>query len=188
MILPRHAYALAALAALAAACGNSPAPAPVSPTAPTAAGTSRTIAESTPTSPPRLNTTQVHLAEGIESRVTVLRTRQPLRAVIAGLPERKGYQYAGIEVKFCVTKNTTAETVSVSWSPWALQSADGVLTEAMSSWSDEWWAVPLYPQNRQVKEGRCVRGWIPFEVPKGTRANLVSYEPEEGNPLEWAVR
>ena len=53
----------------------------------------------------------------------------------------------------------------------------------MSSWGSEWWDEPLYPNGRVVRTGRCVRGWIPFEVRKGEKLDLISYAP-----LEWEIR
>jgi hypothetical protein len=107
--------------------------------------------------------------------------------VVSGLPDRKGLEYAAIEVKLCVKKNTGPQ-VNVSWAPWSLAFPDGVVAEEMGSWSSEWWNAPLYPQDHVVKVGRCVRGWIPFEVRKGKRPELVTYAPDEGPGLEWVTR
>lgn len=56
---------------------------------------------------------------------------------------------------------------------------------AWSSWSAEWFGVPLYPQGRVVRVGSCVRGWIPFEAPKGGKPVTAIYQPVSGNVLDW---
>ncbi|WP_156045294.1 hypothetical protein [Herbidospora cretacea] len=50
--------------------------------------------------------------------------------------------------------------------------------------------MPLYPDdsNRMAKVGRCVKGWIPFEVPKGDKPKYIAYDPSTSSALEWTVR
>ncbi|MGW5689250.1 hypothetical protein [Nonomuraea sp. NPDC003754] len=119
-------------------------------------------------------------------KATVLRIRQPFTAVVPGLPERAGREYIGIEVRMCIAKSEGSPT-NVSWGPWSIEFADETVEQAMSSWGPEWWDVPLYPNGRQVQEGRCVRGWIPFEVQKGAKPRTVSYQPSDMT-LEWQVK
>lgn len=119
------------------------------------------------------------------ARVTVLRVRQPLRSSI-GAPA--GREYVGVEVRTCITRNTGTEDVTVSWGPWALTMPDETVVEALSSYSPEEFGVPLYPQGRVVRPGRCVKGWIVYGVPKGTTPSAVVYQPGEGAALEWAVK
>lgn len=187
---PRLIPALAVLA-LAAACSSPPAtptpsvavesPTPSSP-APSSVSTAAAAA----------GKAQSHTSDGIEATITVLRMRRPFPVVIPvspPQPETKGHEYAAVEVKFCLASNTSGEEVTVSWGPWSLAHADGTVTEALSSWSDDWWGVPLYPSvDRVVRPGRCVRGWIPFEVDKGARVERVEYQPYGGDVLEWRVK
>ncbi len=185
-----HALTLAALA-VTAACGSTPA----TPSAP-AVAVETPAASSTPTtpalpSPAPVAHTQTHRADGIEATVTVLRMRRPFPVVVPvdpPQPERKGREFAAAEVKFCLTKYTLPEPLTVSWAPWSIEFRDGTVAEALRSWNSEWWDVPLYPQQHVVRLGRCVRGWVPFEVSKGARAELVTYAPGEGTVLEWEVR
>jgi hypothetical protein len=107
--------------------------------------------------------------------------------VVPGLPERAGYEYIGVEVRMCIVTDAGPEPTTVSWAPWSLTFADDTVAEAMSSWSDEWWSVPLYPQDRAVRPGSCVRGWVPFEAPKGSKPVAVNYQPS-GIVLEWRVK
>ena len=120
--------------------------------------------------------------------VTVLRMRQPFTPTVPAVLDRKGYQYAAVEVKLCVTRYDEQPPVRVSWAPWALSWKSGVVAQAANSWSPGWWEEPLYPQDHPVRTGRCVRGWIPFEVRAADgRPELVTYAPGEGAALEWKV-
>lgn len=185
---PRPFLALAVLA-LATACSSSPAG--PSPTVPVETPTP----SATPTGPSTMSAatgqTQTHSDSGVEAQVTVLRMRRPFPVVIPvspPQPERKGREYAAAEVRFCLVKNSTSEDVAVGWSPWSIEFTDGTVAEALTSWSNEWWDVPLYPQDHVVRPGRCARGWVPFEVDKGAKAERVTYAPESGDVLEWRVK
>lgn len=173
---------LALLAALAAGCSGSNAVA----TAPLEQPSSTTSPTPSP-SPAAVGATQEGSGEGSAVKTTVLRVRQPLRAVVPDLPERAGYEYIGLEVRMCVVTTANSEPTTVSWGPWSIAFADDTVAEALSSWSAEWWSVPLYPQERVVRPGSCVRGWIPFEVPKGSKPTMVTYQPS-GIVLEWRVK
>ncbi|MEU6781537.1 hypothetical protein ABZ912_20215 [Nonomuraea angiospora] len=183
----RHTLAaFAALSTLLAACGSpQPQAATVPVETPTSAPTS--AAPTTPAQQP-VGRTQTSAGGSDTVEVTVLRLRQPFPPTIPGLIDRKGYEYAGLEVKVCVTRNGGESPTAVSWSPWSLSYASGVVVEAASSWSPEAWDEPLYPQDHIVRQGRCARGWIPFEVrAKDGRPALVSYTPSTGASLEWRV-
>ncbi|WP_214106784.1 DUF4352 domain-containing protein [Acrocarpospora catenulata] len=136
-----------------------------------------------------MGTTQESSDATAKLKVTVLRVRQPLASLVPGLPERKSYEYAAVEVRTCVVENTSGQEISLSWGPWSLAFPDGTIIEAMSAWSSEWWDVSLYPNSdRSVRTGRCVKGWIPFEVPKGSKPKYVNYDPQSTSSLEWVIR
>lgn len=180
----RRTALAAALALLLAGCGTSAAVDAVPVERPTTAAATPTPAT------PRIGGKQASAAAESSVDVTVLRLRLPFTTTPPGLleRERKGYEYAAIEVKVCVTRNSSGLPLGVTWSPWSLAYESGVVVQAASSYSDEWFSEPLYPQDHIVKTGRCVRGWIPFEVRKGDgRPELVGYAPSEGPALEWAV-
>ncbi|MFI6477357.1 hypothetical protein ACIBH1_05455 [Nonomuraea sp. NPDC050663] len=117
--------------------------------------------------------------------VAVLRFRQPLRAAFP--PDRDGYEYAGVEVKRCF-KTLERDDITVGWAVWSLAYANGNITEPPSSWSADHFTVALYPRDRPVTAGKCVRGWIPFEVRKGTRPATVAYMISGSDPMEWTIR
>lgn len=184
------AITLAAFAALAAGCSSDKAPqAQTQPAQTSPAGPATTSPTPTPTAPPALGQTQTQEAGEYTVRVTAFTYRQPLPA--DDQPTRKGYTYAGADVRVCLTKGPNG---TVSWDPWHLVFADATTIEPVSSWSDEIFQVPLYPGfDRPLPRGRCVRGWIVFEVPKGKRPTGINYEPtdEYGMPVagpQWAIR
>lgn len=190
----RRTPIVAAVLALAVAGCSSPqesaTPAQATPTTSAEARDTAAVEMPTPTPPAEVPVGRAQVSEGADAtlRVAVLRVRQPLPAVIPGLPERRGYEYAGVEVRTCVVKTAPGTQVGVSWSPWSLTDADGVVTEPLTGWSDSWWNVPLYPNgDHAVRSGRCVRGWIPFEVKKGSKQSYVSYQPPLNAPLEWVI-
>ncbi|MEV0382925.1 hypothetical protein [Nonomuraea sp. NPDC050643] len=116
--------------------------------------------------------------------MTALKLRTPFEGRFK--PDRKGFVYAGLEVKVCVARNT-GQPIAVSWAPWSLEYESGVVVPAASSYSAEWWDEPLYPpHDHVVRVGRCVRGWIPFEVQFG-QPDRVTYTPGSGMALEWTV-
>ncbi len=49
------------------------------------------------------------------------------------------------------------------------------------------WDEPLYPQDKIVGVGRCVRGWVPFEAPKTAKPVRVVYQPSTGPMMEWEL-
>lgn len=182
----RRVFPLVLLAALMTGCSGSEAAAPSAAPAVPLEQPSPTPTP-TPTGPSRLGSTQETRRDDSLATVTLLRVRQPLRAVVPGLPERTGYEYIGLEVKVCVVENT-GEAITVSWAPWSIEFTDDTSATPLSAWGDQWWSVPLYPQNRTMRVGACARGWVPFEVPKGSRPKTVVYQPGSGNALEWRVK
>ncbi|WP_157251157.1 hypothetical protein [Nonomuraea typhae] len=171
---------------LTAACAAAPAATPTV----TAETPSVIVASPTPSPPAQApaGSTQESVAEDSAVKVTLLRYRQPFTPTIADLIDRKGYEYGGIEVKLCLTRNNSSLQLSVSWDPWALSYEDGTVIKTPSSYNLGAWAEPLYPQDHIVRTGRCVRGWIPFEAPKGKKPELVLYQPGAGTVLEWRIK
>ncbi|NEA21605.1 hypothetical protein [Actinomadura bangladeshensis] len=119
----------------------------------------------------------MHLQNGeYKVTATVFSYRQPLRSQVP--PRRGGYVYAGLEVRVCLDSGPGASTVS--WDPWSLTYPDNTTIETVNSWSDDWFSVPLFPgMDRPLRPGRCLRGWVLFEVPKGKRPGLAEYAPTD---------
>ncbi|GHE47279.1 hypothetical protein GCM10017673_56400 [Streptosporangium violaceochromogenes] len=179
--------------ALAAGCSGEPTaqPAPAT-TAPEAA----TPSTEAPNAGPTAQTLPIGQRQTLNDAdstgtVTALRIQQPLKS--QNPPERAGYEFAGVEILKCFKTITTENGITVGWGPWTLSYKDGTVIEPPSSWSAEDFSVPLYPRDKPVRPGRCVRGWIPFEVPKGSRASSVMYTLEATDTtsdvqVEWTIR
>jgi hypothetical protein len=160
--------------------------------APSPAATSAAPAASSP--PPRPATLGATLSRSDKTsavKATVYSYRQPLASAFP--PDRRGYTFAGLDARVCMTHIAAGFDISVSWFPWSLEFADNTVAEPTSAWSDDWFRVPLYPAgDRPIREGGCVRGWIVFEVPKGKHPVRAVYAPDTGSgqsavPAEWRI-
>lgn len=93
-------------------------------------------------------------------------------------------KWAVVEVKVC---NVGSQVFSVSPFPWSLAYEDGARVQG-SGLSGAGLPAPEYPVDAKVPAGDCVRGNVPFEVPKSGRAERVLYSPEDlEEPVEWQL-
>lgn len=140
---------------------------------------------------PALGAVQTFDTSAMDFKAVAYRYRQPLPSAFP--PDRRGYTYAGVDARVCITSLKDADVVPLSWMPWSLEFADDTTTEPTSGWSDDWFRVPLYPADEKlVRPGGCVRGWVLFEVPKNQRPVRVVYSPDSGTeegiaPATWAI-
>jgi hypothetical protein len=136
--------------------------------------------------PVKLETTAVIRDSDSTVNATVFAYRQPLPSGFP--PRRSGYVYRGLDVRVWIVSARTP--TGMSWDPWRLAYADDTSIEPVNVRSDAWFNVPLYPGTmRRVRPGRCVRGWIIFQVPKHKRPSGAAYEPTDkyGEPLEQSA-
>ncbi|MEV6866487.1 DUF4352 domain-containing protein [Streptosporangium subroseum] len=174
--------------ALIAGCSGTEAAAP-SVTA--AAPLDRSSSTSSPTPTPTAQATPAAIGSTQETRdgdsvlkVSAVRTR--LLKPISKALSRPGHEYLAIDVKLCVTENAS-EPVTVLSAPWMLSFAEDATSKALIA-SPSWFDVPIYPQVQTVRPGDCVRGWIPFEIPKDSKPRTLLYQPNIGDALEWRVK
>jgi hypothetical protein len=80
----------------------------------------------------------------------------------------------------------TKDPVSFSSQPWTVDYANDTEAQPIGEWWDGEFAQPLYPADRRVAAGQCVRGWIMFKPLKG-KATQVAYAPESGEPAFWRI-
>lgn len=177
-----------ALAATLTGCGGEEQP----ETTPAAAvPTTATAAASTPA--PASSPTPAVLAVGDSTTfldgavtTTVLAYRQPAGSRGIPDPDRAGDTWGAIEVKVCT--KPTSEVISVSTALWVLTYADGAVLEP-SGVSYSQLPQPRYPwADHEVRPGRCVRGWITYEVPAKLRPAYVQYQPDGQAATEWQVK
>lgn len=122
-------------------------------------------------------------ASGYQFAVTVIAFKDKGITSVPGLL-KDGEKWAQVEVKVC---NAGSESFSVSPAPWSLAYADGVRVDATTVSGAEL-PAPEYPVEARVKAGDCVRGKVPFEVPKEGQAERVLYWPGDlDEPVEWRL-
>lgn len=183
----RIAATLAVTAVIAlAGCGGKSTPAAEPP------ATTGTAASTPPAAPSPAGVQLGQARELTNPDWAVRATAYAYRTLKSRFPaDRKGYVFGGLDAKVCLTKVTDpSKEGALSWGPWSIQFADDTTMEPVSSWSDDWFSVPLYPAvGKTVREGGCVRGWVLYEVPAGKRPVKVTYSPTEGGDglLEWRV-
>lgn len=106
------------------------------------------------------------------------------RVHAGGVP--RGKQIATVTAKACnVGMNQPG---NIDWGPFALTLNDSTLVEAATTWNDLWFTDPVFPQNRSLQRGDCVKGLVPFVVPKGAKPVRVEYQVPGGDTLLWDAR
>lgn len=94
-------------------------------------------------------------------------------------PITKGQRWAAVKAKSC---NTGKQPVSFSWVPWALADADDGQYPFLDMTGPEF-PQPTYPDGltsgTHVNPGRCVAGWIVFQVPKAMKAATVTWATDD---------
>lgn len=134
--------------------------------------------------PAKLGTAQTTSGEGVVIRATAYRYRR----LHSTVPAPHGRIYAGADVKACVVKAPAGKTVGVSWMPWTLGFADDSSVDPVSEWSPDTFDVHLYPaDDRPLRPGQCMRGWVLYSLRKGERPTTVSYEPQSSSPAAWRI-
>lgn len=187
---PLTATAVAAACLVLAGCSSStakPAAAPTVFVTQTVAAAPSTIqsAPATAAADPGIlalgKTAPVQYADGsgIGATVTVYGYKQPV-ATSAPHPDQAGYVWSAADVKVCVKQDVT-----ISNEPWTLVYADSTDAEP-SSIGYRQFPEPSYPfGDKEVKAGRCVRGWITFAVPKAKKPTMVEYSLTDGSVVDW---
>jgi hypothetical protein len=111
---------------------------------------------------------------------TVLAYKQP---VDTDVDADRGMQFGAAQVRVCAR----AAGVEVSSRPWQVAYTDGEVL-ARADWSGATgFPTPEYPWEAQpIAVGRCVKGWITFQVIAGRKPEFVQYLPDgEPLPIEW---
>ncbi|MFC4146626.1 hypothetical protein ACFO0M_10195 [Micromonospora mangrovi] len=197
MVRTRHlATALVLTTAALAGCGDQePVGAPSSTASSSSPSPAVSSASPTPSaSPTAAPDVQLALGKSKESPdgaviSTVYAYKQPVAKSAPRPEEQAGYEWGAADVKVCVKKSYTANSVSVSNSPWTLVYADDSQIEA-SGTGYESFPEPAFPfGEKTLAPGRCVRGWITFPVPAKKRPAAVEYAGQsEPVPPRWVVK
>jgi hypothetical protein len=145
----------------------------------TATRSTPTPVVSTPPGPARLGSTQTSTDEDVTAEVTVYHASKIRSRSDMVTPSRNFY---GIDIRVCIPRATG--DVSLSPAPWTIDYADDTQATPIGEWWDGEFAQPLYPAQRRVRPGQCVRGWVMFKPLKG-RVARISYTPSGGDTLSW---
>lgn len=97
-----------------------------------------------------------------------------------GEPSRR---FLGIEVRVCLIH--ASDSASLSSQPWSIDYADDTETQSIDEWWNGEFSEPLYPADRRVAVGQCVRSWI-IKPLRGT-PKQVAYAPDSGDPAFWRI-
>jgi hypothetical protein len=101
-------------------------------------------------------------------------------------PAPGGTGWAAADVQVCAVHSAIFD-VTVSQGPWLLLLSPGPGTPA-STPPDGTLPQPGYPAGyRHLHPGDCLRGWLGFAVPSGSRPIAVQYAPSGADPISWPV-
>ncbi|SCL56087.1 hypothetical protein [Micromonospora chersina] len=197
----RLAIAAAAMLALAS-CGDDPAPTPPpastppSPTPPATTPAAPTTSPTPDTAAAEDGPADAALAFGKSAPIADLATataygfRQPVAASAPRPNGQPGLTWAAADVKVCAVKNLDDEYdgITVTNDRWKLVYADDTEMGASNITYNQF-PQPEYPTGeKDLPDGKCVRGWITFRALKDKRPAYVAYEPENQPGARWAVK
>jgi hypothetical protein len=116
--------------------------------------------------------------------VQALEYQQPYKGPQPQKPQdfQGGDTWATASVKICTIKGD----VEVSQFPWSLAYEDGTNVEVTGSSGGDM-PKPEFPMGKKILPGRCAAGLIAFPVDSKRRPARLVYEPESGEPAEWAI-
>lgn len=199
----RTRLAVAATAMLAlAGCSGDPAPtaattsAPPSPTPPATTPAAQTTSPTPDTAAAEDALADAALAFGKSTPIADLATataygfRQPVAASAPRPTGQPGLTWAAADVKVCAVKNLDDEYdgITVTNDRWKLVYADDTEMGASNITYNQF-PQPEYPTGeKDLPDGKCVRGWITFRALKDKRPAYVAYEPENQPGARWAVK
>lgn len=144
-------------------------------------------ASSAPTTPTPVPTASSMPLLGTEvtkdsAKVTAFAYKQPV-AQNAPRPQQAGLEWAAADVQVCAT----IDDVVVTNLPWHLVYADHTTISASSTGYNQF-PEPSYPWGeKDLPNGRCVRGWITFPVPADKRPTSIEHSPPGSSLTEWAI-
>jgi hypothetical protein len=182
----------AALIVTLAGCGGSTEPAKpeAAATAPVAKAATTSAPAPTPAQPLSVGKAYAWTAESEEGdsavSVTVLGYTQPARGFDFPTTSLgvKDPEWVTVEIKACVASGVT---VTFSQGPWTLAFPDDTRVPAPVVGGAGLPSNTLAYEGAPVAVGDCVRGTVPFAVPKGQRPAQIIYGPSGAEPVKWAV-
>lgn len=117
--------------------------------------------------------------------VTALQVDHAVPVSDKRLPGAKTWM--GVLVKTCVTAKVGKKPLTLGWGAWTVADKDGGQYDAFA-WTGTEYPQPIYPMDRAVAVGQCVKGWIVFNKPGGVRPISTTYGPSGADPVVWSFK
>ncbi|WP_420175823.1 DUF4352 domain-containing protein [Luteococcus sp. OSA5] len=117
-----------------------------------------------------------------EVEVFNVATMQAQQVKVQQIEYRDSPAYAAL-VKTC---NTSKEALTVGWDGWSLHDAESQTFPADSS-TMESDPKPVFPLIQELPAGKCVNGWMVFEVVKGFKPSELRFTTESGQAITWKL-
>lgn len=99
-----------------------------------------------------------------------------------------GKVYLGLKLKQCLSKDASAASEEEIYSSYtgefaAVTPGGDEYAGGNSSWND--WPEPKFPETVTLVPGRCVQGWMAFEVPAKIKIASILWRPGGTTVAEW---
>jgi hypothetical protein len=120
-------------------------------------------------------------------KTTLKSVRYPYPPDYAREPDA-GNDFVGLELEQCYNKDAD---VDPQYPDTTTYNGDWVVLDPKgyeyggdgSSWND--WPAPKFPEAVTMNPGRCYKGWISLQAPKGTKIVSVIWRPGGSETAEW---
>lgn len=125
--------------------------------------------------------------EGLSALTTLKAVRYPYPPGEYREPE-PGNVFLGLELEQCVKADVEVDSEYPLYSTyngeWSAITPDGLeFGGDGSSWND--WPSPKFRESVTMSPGRCLKGWIALQVPKGTKITSLIWRPDGIETAEW---
>lgn len=137
---------------------------------------------------PNLGDTALRIGEtreGSEVHTTLHEIKYPYPPGRYREPE-EGYDFVGLRLEQCLSSEAAEPLQSTYDGEWSAVVESGEEYGGTGlSWSD--WPEPKFPEIVQAIPGRCLKGWIALQVPRGTEIETLLWRPGGIPVAEWIV-
>ncbi|WP_183092936.1 hypothetical protein [Nocardioides stalactiti] len=98
-----------------------------------------------------------------------------------------GNVFLGLRIEQCLAEDGPNDIFSTSAHDWSAVAPDGSeYKDSGSSWND--WPTPRFSEYVTMIPGRCIKGWIAYEVPQGAKIASLLWRPDGVTTAEWLPR
>jgi hypothetical protein len=121
--------------------------------------------------------------DGEDVHTTLAEVKYPYPSAESRQPE-EGNVFVGLRIEQCVDDDAAGDGDTTYNSEWSAVTEGGEeYGGSGSSWND--WPSPKFPESVSSVPGRCVKGWISLQVPKGTQFTSIIWRPGGDTVAEW---